>query len=62
MSYLASVIIERDENGFNAYSPELEGCLAHGDALDEVMANMKEAVTLYLSTLTEEEKKQLGYA
>ncbi len=59
MSYKISVIIEKDENGFYAYTPELEGCQSQGDTLEEVVKNIKEAVELYLETLTRSEKKSL---
>jgi len=35
--------------------PELKGCQFQGDTLDEVMANIREAVDLYWETLTPEE-------
>lgn len=57
MSYKASVVIEKDENGYYAYSPELEGCQTQGDSLDEVLSNIKEAVELYLETLPEAERR-----
>jgi predicted RNase H-like HicB family nuclease len=57
MSYKVSIVIEKDEFGYYAYSPELEGCQSQGNSFEEVMANIKEAVELYLETLTEEEKK-----
>ena len=57
MSYKVSVVIERDEHGYFAYAPELEGCQTQGDSLEEVIANIKEAVTLYLETLSEDEIK-----
>ncbi len=59
MSYKVSVVIEKDDHGYYAYSPELEGCQSQGDSLDEVMTNMKEAVELYLETLSEDERKTL---
>jgi len=59
MSSKVSIVIEKDENGFFAFCPELEGCHSQGDSLDEVLANMKEAIELYLETLSEEEKKDL---
>lgn len=58
MSYKVSVIIEKDENGFFAYSPELEGCQTQGDTFEEVIANMKEASELYLETLSEDERRE----
>ncbi|MBI4287688.1 MAG: type II toxin-antitoxin system HicB family antitoxin [Chloroflexi bacterium] len=59
MSYKVSIVIEKDEYGYYAYSPELQGCQTQGNSLDEVMANMKEAIELYLETLSEDEKKDL---
>lgn len=58
MSYKVSIVIEKDECGYYAYSPELEGCQTQGDSLEEVIANMKEAIELYLETLSEDEIKE----
>jgi predicted RNase H-like HicB family nuclease len=55
MSYKVNVVIEKDEYGYYAYCPELEGCQTQGDTLEEVLANMKEAIELYLETLSEDE-------
>jgi predicted RNase H-like HicB family nuclease len=57
MSYKVSVIIERDEHGYYAYCPELEGCQTQGDSLEEVLDNIREAAELYLETMTEDEIK-----
>ncbi len=57
MSYKVSVVIEKDEHGYYAYCPELEGCQSQGDTFEEVMANIKEAIELYLETLPEDERK-----
>ena len=54
-----SVIIEKDKYGFYAYCPGLEGCQSQGETLEEVMANIKEAIELYLSTLSKAEKAKL---
>ncbi len=59
MAYKVSIVIEKDENGYYAYSPELEGCQTQGDSLEEVIANAKEAVELYLETLSKDEVKEL---
>ena len=59
MSYKIMVIIEQDEDGYYAYTPELPGCQSQGDSLDEIMANIQEAIELYLETLTLVEKQQL---
>lgn len=57
MSYKLSIIIEKDESGYYAYSPELEGCQTEGNSYEEALINIKEAIELYLETLTDEEKK-----
>lgn len=56
MSYKVSVVIEKDEYGYYAYAPELEGCQSQGDTLDETVANIREAIQLYLEVLTPEER------
>ncbi len=48
-----NVVIEKDEYGYYAYCPELEGCQTQGDTLEEALDNIKEAVELYLETLSE---------
>ena len=58
MSYKVSIVIEKDEFGYYAYCPELEGAQSQEDSLEEVMANIKEAIELYLETLSEEEIKE----
>ena len=53
------VIIEDETDGYVAFVPALPGCHTQGDTLGELMDNAKEAIELYLETLTEEEKKDL---
>ena len=53
------VILEDETGGYIAFVPALPGCHTQGDTLNELMKNVKEAVELYLETLTEEEKKDL---
>ena len=59
MSYKVGIVIEKDEQGYYAYSPQLDGCQTQGDTLEEVLSNIQEAVELYLDTLSEEEAKEL---
>lgn len=58
MSEKVGVVIERDEHGYYAFCPELQGCQSQGDTLEEVMAAIREAVDLYLDTLSESERRQ----
>ncbi|MBD2502879.1 type II toxin-antitoxin system HicB family antitoxin [Anabaena azotica] len=59
MSYKVSIVIEKDEDGYYAYCPELPGCQSQGDSLAEVQENIKEAVELYIETLSHAEKQAL---
>ncbi len=57
MSYKVNVVIEKDEQGYYAYCPELEGCQTQGETFEETLKNIREAVELYLETLSEDEIK-----
>ena len=54
-----TVIIEDESGGYVALVPALPGCHTQGDTLQELIENVKEAIELYLETLTEEEKKEI---
>lgn len=58
MSYKASVIIEKDEYGYYAYCPELRGCHTQGDSLEDTIDNIKEAIGLYLETMSDDEIRE----
>lgn len=53
------VILEDETGGFVAFVPALPGCHTQGDSLDEVLRNVREAIELYLETLSDEEKEEL---
>ena len=47
-----TAVIEEDiDGGYWAYVPSLQGCYTQGDSLDEVTANLKEAIGLYLESM-----------
>jgi predicted RNase H-like HicB family nuclease len=56
MERQVSVVIEKDEQGYYAHCPELPGCQSQGADLDEILANIREAIELYLETLSAEER------
>jgi predicted RNase H-like HicB family nuclease len=56
MARKASVVIEKGEHGFYAWCPELKGCQSQGDTLEEAVANIREAIELYLETLPADER------
>mgnify|MGYP001164786820 CR=1 FL=1 len=53
------MIIDKDEHGFYVWCPELKGCQSQGDALEEAVANIKEAIELYLETSPVDERDVL---
>ena len=57
MTYRASIVVEKDDHGYYAYCPDLPGCQTQGDTFEETMSNIREAIELYLETLSEEERK-----
>ncbi len=51
------VIIEPDEaGGFVASCPSLPGCHSEGETLEEAIANIREAIELYIEVLEEDGK------
>ncbi len=57
MSYKVGVIIEKDEHGYYAFCPELEGCQSQGDTFEQALNYIKEAIELYLETISEDDRK-----
>ncbi len=54
-----NAIIEKDQDGYFAYVPALQGCISQGDTYEEVVENIKEAMELYLESLKSEQIKKL---
>jgi predicted RNase H-like HicB family nuclease len=59
MTRKASVVIEKDAHGFYAWCPELKGCQSQGTSIEDALANIREAIELYLETLTDDERDAL---
>lgn len=51
--YTFRIIIKPDGDEFHAYVPSLPGCHTHGATVGEARANIRDAMTLYLSRLSE---------
>lgn len=49
-----TVVIEPDGELFHAYVPALPGCHTFGTTIDETIANIREAMSLYIETLVED--------
>jgi predicted RNase H-like HicB family nuclease len=53
------VLLEDETGGYVAKVPALSGCHTQGETLVEVLENVKEAIDLYLGTLTPQERKEI---
>jgi predicted RNase H-like HicB family nuclease len=43
-----------DEGGFTAYVTSLPGCISEGETRDEALANIREAIELYLEPIEDD--------
>jgi predicted RNase H-like HicB family nuclease len=51
-----TVIYEWTGNNYSAYVPDLPGCIACGDTMEETQHLIKEAIELYIDALREDDK------
>lgn len=52
MQYL--VIVEKGPTSFGAYVPDLPGCIAAGEAREEVLALLHEAIEFHIAGMKED--------
>lgn len=45
---LKIVLEPSEEGGYTVYVPSLPGCISEGDTREEALANIREAIELYL--------------
>jgi predicted RNase H-like HicB family nuclease len=53
--YRFAVVVEKNEDGYFAFCPRLQGCYAQGETYEETLANMRDALHLHV-----EERLQCG--
>jgi len=51
---LKVVLEPSEEGGYTAYVPSLPGCISEGETEEEAMANIREAVELYLEPVEDD--------
>ena len=49
-----AVVIERAENNYSAYVPDLLGCVATGETVEETETHIREAIELHLHGMRED--------
>ena len=47
------VMIEKAENNYSAFSPDVWGCVATGASVEEITENMKEALQFHMENMKE---------
>jgi len=43
-----AVVVEKGPNNYSAYVPDLPGCISTGKTLEQIKANIREAIELHL--------------
>jgi predicted RNase H-like HicB family nuclease len=49
-----AIVIEKAEDNYSAYVPDLPGCIATGGSLEEVESEIREAIIFHLEGLRED--------
>jgi predicted RNase H-like HicB family nuclease len=49
-----AIVIERAENNYSAYVPDLPGCVATGSTLEETEQEIRDAIAFHLAGLKED--------
>ena len=52
--YRFLIVIEKANNNYSAYSPDLPGCIATGKTIKETERNMHEAMEMHIAGLLED--------
>jgi predicted RNase H-like HicB family nuclease len=52
-----SVVIEKDEEGYTAFCPELQGCYAQGETYEEIPDTIRDAIRLQIDDRTKSGEK-----
>ena len=55
------VVLEpSDEGGYTVYVPSLPGCISEGDTVEDALANVQEALELYLEPVEDDRAVEMG--
>ncbi len=57
---LKVVLEPSEEGGYTVFVPALPGCISEGDTVEEALANIKEAIELYLDDAGEDDFETKG--
>ena len=54
--YRFLIIIEKGDQNYSAYVADLPGCIATGKTVEEVKANMRDAIKMHLEGMMEDQE------
>jgi predicted RNase H-like HicB family nuclease len=49
-----AIVIDKTDNNYGAWAPDLPGCVAVGDTVEEVQRLMQEAIEMHLAGMRED--------
>ena len=49
-----AIVIEKAEGNFSSYVPDLPGCIATGNSIEEVEQQIREAIQLHIEGMRED--------
>ena len=49
-----AIVIEKAENNYSAYAPDLPGCVATGNTVEETESQIREAIEFHLEGLRQD--------
>ncbi|MDP1929951.1 MAG: type II toxin-antitoxin system HicB family antitoxin [Gammaproteobacteria bacterium] len=49
-----AIVIEKAEGNFSAYVPDLPGCIATGESIEEVEQQIREAIEFHIEGMRED--------
>ena len=49
-----AIVIEKTATGYSAFAPDLPGCIATGDSVEEVEVEMQSAIRFHIDGLKED--------
>lgn len=51
------IIVEKDDDGYYAFCPDIQGCYTQGYTYEEVIENIKDVIKLHLDEMKESGEK-----
>jgi len=52
-----AIVIEKGENNFSAYVPDLPGCVSTGSTIEEVKINIHDAIEFHIEGLKKDREE-----